>query len=160
MGTSLHTSVSTDSIPSATASVPFQNSQTSDFIPQAPPLSDTFNPQIPTDFNFSSNASPNYPQNDHTSDFVPSLDFSMLEPHQFSTSSNPQVNSGDSMLQHLLGEIIALNDISDFSAAVPTVPVNGTMNMDTTFNPHAKSMPSLSSNTSAPFQGMVKEFLV
>ena len=52
----------------------------------------------------------------------------MLEPQQFNTSSNPQVNPGDSILQHqiLLGEIIALNDISDFNA-VPTVPGNGTV---------------------------------
>ena len=153
MATSLHTAVSTDSIPSTASSVPFQNSpQNSDFIPQAPPISDSFNPQIPSNFNFSSNAA-SYSQNFDNSDFVPGLDFSMLEPQLFNTSSSPQIHSGDSMLQHLLGEILALNDGSDFSAAAHTMPGNGTVNMDSTFIPHSNAVPTSNSNTSAPFQG-------
>ena len=158
MGTNLHTAVSTDSIPSISSSVPFQNSpQTSDFIPQAPPISDTFNPQIPSDFNFSSNAS-DYPQAFDNFNFVPGLDFSMLEPQQFNTSSNHQVQPDDSMLQHLLGEIIALNDESDFNAAVHACPMpgNGTVTVDTNFIPHSKTVPASNSNSSAPFHGKSK----
>jgi hypothetical protein len=147
-GTSLHTFVSTDSIPSATSgSVPFQSSpQSSDFIPPPaaplPPIGTTFNSQIPSNFNFFSN----YPQDfDNLHSDLPGLDFTMLEPQQFSGSSIPQVHPEDSVLQNLLDEMIALND-SDFSGAG-----NGTVNMDMNFIPH--SMPSSNYNSSAPFQG-------
>ena len=73
----------------------------------------------------------------------------MLEPQQFSSSSIPQVHPGDSVLQHLLDEMIALNDDSGFSGA--TIPGNGTVNMDNSFI--LDSMPNSNSNSSAPFQG-------
>ena len=150
-GTSLHTSASTDSIPSVTSgSVPFQNSpQSSDFVPSAPPpapVSTTFSSQIPSDFNFSTFHSQNF---DNYSDFAPGLDFTMLEPQQFSSSSIPQVHPEDSVLQHLLDEMITLNGDSGFSGA--TIPGNGTVNMDNSFI--LDSMPNSNSNSSASFQG-------
>ena len=153
MGTSLHTSVSTDSIPSVTSgSVPFQNSpQSSDFVPSAPPppISTTFSSQIPTDFSFSNNSTAYHQNFDNFSNFVPGLDFTMLEPQQFGSSSFSQVHPEDSVLQHLLDEVIALNDDSGFNGA--TIPGNGTVNMDNTFI--LDSMPNSNSNSSASFQG-------
>ena len=135
MGTSLHSSVSTDSIPSTTGSIPFQASNISDSVPGAPSLSDVFNTQIPSHFNFSTNESPYDPQNISSSDFVSGLDFSLLDPPHFNTPSGTQTNPGDAMLQHLLGEILALNNDS-------AVPGNGNGNGT-----------SSTSCTSAPFQG-------
>ena len=54
----------------------------------------------------------------------------MLESQQYyNSSSNHQIDLGDFMLQHLLDEVIALNDDSDLS----TIPGNRTANWDTTF---------------------------
>ena len=134
LGTSLNPSMSTNSIPSHSVSAPvaFQDFRTST---QSPSLSIiNFNSQIPSDFNFSGNVSPHCPQiftsYGHNSDFLPSFDFSMLESEQcYNSSSNHQTDLGDFMLQHLLDEVIALNDDSELS----TIPGNRTANWDTTF---------------------------
>lgn len=99
------------------------HTQTSDFIPQAPLPSNIFNPQMPSDFSKSASSCCS-PKNDSSlslrSNFAPGLhvDFSTLALQQFNTASYPQVHPGE------------LGDDSDFSA-VPTIPRNRIVNMDT-----------------------------
>ena len=90
MDTKLHTATNNNSIPPAT-SVPFPNSQTQNFIPQAP-LSTDFDSQIPCDFNFLSNATAPNLQN---LDIAQSLDVSMLGGQTFDGSNPLLVNSSD-----------------------------------------------------------------
>ena len=105
-----HTVGSTDST-TTTASVPFQNdSQTSNFIPQATFYN--FSPQIQSDLNFS---------NLQSSDFVPGLDGSVPESQTFA-GSYPLINPNDCVLQKLLGEIVALNDDSTFESSSSSNP--------------------------------------
>ena len=152
MVTGLHTSMSTNSIPSVSTLVPFQNSETSEFVPQVPPLTTVFSLQIPPNFNFSSNNMfPNHHQN---CDNLSRLEFSMLEPQHCNTS-NPQINPDDSLVQQLLDEIIALNDDSDFSA-VPIISGHEIVNIDTALIPQSKSVTTSTFNTLVPFQGTCK----
>ena len=145
MGPMLHTTVSTDSIPSVT-SVPFQNSpESSSFIPEAPP--NDFNSQIPTDFNFSTNTS-HHLNNLQSSKFVSGFDGSMQGAQQFD-SSNPLVNSSDSVLQQLLGEMVALNDDSNLSS-VASVPNGTTMTTMDSNLPHSHPNTNFMPNSSAP----------
>ena len=105
MDTMLHTSPSTDSIPSAT-SVPFQNPN---FIPQ-PHLND-FNPQIPASFDFSSTTtSPYQPPTAHSSLFNSTSAVSVPTTQAFDSSN--LLNSSDPLM-HQLGAVGEMMDESN-----------------------------------------------
>ena len=104
---------SCDTAQSAT-SFPFQSSQSSNSIPKA--SANGFEYEIPSDFNFFSDASSLSQQNIESG---PSADFSLLDNPIFNSSSRVYSNGAgsDAVLQQLLGEIIALNGDSDLSGA-------------------------------------------
>lgn len=125
--------VGTSTTQSAT-SVPFVSSN---YIPEA--SLGGFDHQIPSDFNFFGDTS------------NPSVDFSLLDDPIFD-SSNPPPHSGytasagnDSVLQQLLGEIIALNGNSDSNG----IPSHANPNVLNTHRYQSRSKSSL------PFQGML-----
>ena len=133
MGTGSHTTVRDDSIPLSAFSIPFQNSQTSNFVPQA--LND-FNHQIPSSFNFSFTHS--YSSNLRTSSNN-IIDNSALESQQiFDSCSSLFLNPGD-FITHRLSGGTPNGDTSNTGDAV--VPVSESdsdnMNIDSTLsNPH------------------------
>ena len=135
MGTGLHATIGDDSIPLSAFSIPFQNSQTSNFVPQASTVND-FNPQIPSSFDFSFTHS--YSSNLGTSS---NLNNSALESqHILDTCSSLFLNPGDFITHESLG-VIPNGDTSNIGDAV--VPVSESdseniMNIDSTLsNPHA-----------------------
>ena len=113
MGTALHTAVSADSVPgpSSVFSIPFYNSQASNFIPQAPTLND-FNPQIPSDFNYSST------QSSSLGTFS-ELDNPVLEAQSLNTS-NSFLN--DFVLQQFLDEVTSNGGTSSIRGAMVPIP--------------------------------------
>ena len=150
----LHTAVSTDSIPSV-GSVPFQNFHTLNFIPQAPPTtSDSFNPQIPSNFNFNSATSP-YPTTaanlQNSTSFVQNLDTFTPENQMFD-SFNPLLNPSDSVMHQLLSDMVVLNSDPNFNATA-SVPNSTAANMNSNFthsHPQAPSNYFMPSNSHAP----------
>ena len=130
MGTSLQTSVSTNSIPAATsASVPFKNSpQTSNFLPQSLTLND-FNPHIPSSFNFSYT---------HSSNFGTSSNSALESQQIINTYSSLFLNSGD-FITHQSSDVTPNGDTSNTGDAVAPVSESDSdnMNSDSTLsNPH------------------------
>ena len=127
--------VGTSTTQSAT-SIPFESSN---YIPEA--SLGGFDHQIPSDFNFFGDTS------------NPSVDFSLLDDPIFD-SSNPPPHSeyttsagNDSVLQQLLGEILALNGNSD-SNGIPSHAHSNTHRYQSR------------SNSSLPFQGMLIDYNV
>ena len=120
-GTSLESAMSADSIPSV-SSVSFSNSdQTLDFLPQTI-QNRIFNPQIPSSFNFSDNASTSssYQTHDQYTDPMQccnifptqSLYRPLSETHNlFDNSNRYLINSSDPLMQRLLtGEMMGCSN--------------------------------------------------
>ena len=125
MGTNtLHTAVSTDSIPSVgSLALPFQNFHTPNFAPQVPPptsMSNSFNTQIPSNFNFNSTTSPySHPTTtvnlQNSTSFATNFD-SFVPENQMFDSSDPLLNPNDPVMHQLLSDMVALNSDQTFSA--------------------------------------------
>ena len=151
MGTGmLHSAVSTDSIPSVGSGLPFQNFHAQNFIPQATTttttsMSNSFNTQIPSNFNFNGTTSGYHPTTTSTSaaniqnstsfatNFVPDNQMYV------DNSDHPLLNPNDPVMHQLLSDMVALNSSDpSFSSMATIPPTNGVAgsatNMNTSFS--------------------------
>ena len=150
-GSGLHTT--TNSIPSL-GSVPFQNFQTSNLIPQA----NAFNQHIPTDFNFNNHTSPFHapsPQLPTTSTaFAPDFNSPAMEMEtemSNNSSSNSLLYPIDPVVQQLLDEMVTLNGDPNFNSMAPSSIQNGLLTTNSmsslpqSHQPHANIFTPISS---------------
>ena len=159
MGTNtLHTAVSTDSIPAmGSTTLPFQSFHTPNSFPQSTTssVSNSFNTQIPSNFNFNSTTSAYHPTTTTTApaNLQNSTSFAANfnsfapgpESQLFDNSSDPLLNPNDPIMHQLLSDIVAMNSDPSFNNTVASVPVPAPTNynnattvtsMNTSFVPH------------------------
>ena len=148
MGTGmLHSAVGTDSIPFVDSSLPFQNFHAQNFIPQATTtntsMSNSFNTQIPSNFNFNGTTSTYHPSTTPTSsaaNIQNSTSFATnFDPENQMYVDNPDqplLNPNDPVMHQLLSDMVALNSSDPSFNAVATIPpTNGSAtNVNTSFS--------------------------
>jgi hypothetical protein len=152
MGTgTLHSAVSTDSVPTMGGSaLPFQNFHAQNFIPQATTttsMSNSFNTQIPSNFNFNGTTSAYHPTTatsistanvQNSTPFPENFDSFVPENQMYVDTPDPLLNPNDPVMHQLLSDMVTLNSSDPSFNSMASVPptINGTTatNMDTTFS--------------------------
>ena len=151
MGTGmLHSAVYTDSIPSMGSGLPFQSFHAQNFILQATTttsMSNRFNTQIPSNFNFNGTTSAYHPSTIFTSSTANiqnstsfATNFDSENQIYIDNPDHPLLNPNNPVMHQLLSDMVALNSSDpSFNAVAAAPPTNGSIagsatNVNTSFS--------------------------